>query len=111
MKIKKISKTKDDYDKIIPRLRSEYQRISLENEKLKQYIDKLEREKEKPKHWYDQYSYPLEKYQNNLRKRHINYNNNGHSSSDEEDRFCVNEYSRPKKSKSKKKSKSNVYPC
>ena len=98
----KISKSKDDYVKIIHQIRLEYQRLSLENEKLKQYIDKLEKEKEKPKHWYDQYSYPSKKYQNNLRKRHINYNNNGYSSGDEEDGFYANEYSRPKKSKFKK---------
>ena len=106
----KISKSKDEYVKIIHQIRLEYQRLSLENEKLKQYIDKLEKEKEKPKHWYDQYSYPSKKYQNNLRKRHINYNNNGYSSGDEEDGFYPNEYSRPKKSKSKKNQKSNLCP-
>ena len=106
----KISKSQDDYVKIIHQIRSEYQRLSWENEKLKQYIDKLEKEKEKPKHWYDQHSYPSKKYQNNLCKRHINYNNNGYSSSDEEDGFYANDYSRHKKSKSKKNHKSNVCP-
>ena len=77
----------------------------MENETLKQYIDKLEKEKEKPKHWYDQYSYPSKRYQNIFCKRLINYNNNGYSSGDEEDWFYANEYSRPKKSKSKKNQK------
>ena len=81
----KISKSKDDCIKIIRQIRQEYQRLSLENETLKQYIDKLEKEKEKPKHWYDQYSYPSKKYQNIFCKRLINYNNNGYSSGDEED--------------------------
>ena len=101
----KILKSKDDYVKNIHQIRSEYQILSLENEKLKQYSDKLKKEKEKPKHWYDQYSYSLKNYQNNLRKRHISYNNNGYSSGDEEDGFYPNEYSQPKKLKSKKNQK------
>ena len=43
----KILKSKDDYVKTIHQIRSEYQILSLENEKLKQYSDKLKKEKEK----------------------------------------------------------------